>query len=25
MHSGMDEAQADIVLAAIDRIYRRFS
>jgi perosamine synthetase len=25
MHSGIDEAQADIVLAAIDRIYRRFS
>jgi perosamine synthetase len=25
MHSGMDEAQADIVLAAIDRIYRGFS
>jgi perosamine synthetase len=25
MHSGMGEAQADIVLAAIDRIYRRLS
>jgi perosamine synthetase len=25
MHSGMDEAQGDIVLAAIYRIYRRFS